>query len=144
MPTSSASARIAEWIVTTERKTIPSAALAVAGRACLDCVGAMVAGAADPLGRKIFDYVRAQGGLGSSSLVGTRHQTTASLAALANGTAAHALEYDDTTGFGHSSAVIVPALLASAESAAGVVSGVDVMSAYVVGLEVGIGFFRGG
>ena len=140
----SSSARLAEWIVTTERATIPPTALAAAARACFDCVGVMLAGAADPVGRRMRDYVLGQGAIGPSSVVGSGRRTTASLAALGNGTAAHALEFDDTTGFGHPSAVIVPALLALAESTAGPVAGADLTSAYVVGLEVGMGFFRGG
>ena len=144
MPTSTPGARLAEWIVDTDRATIPPTALAAAARACLDCVGVMLAGAADPIGRKMLDYVLGQGAVGPSAVVGSGRRTTPSLAALANGTAAHALEFDDMCGFGHPSAVIVPALLALAESAPGPVTGADVTSAYVVGLEVGMGFFRGG
>ena len=144
MPTSSLDARIAEWIATTPGTTIPRTALAAAARAFFDCAGVMVAGAADPVGRGMIDYVLAQGAAGPSSLVATGRQTTPPLAALANATAAHALEYDDTTGFGHPSAVIVPALLAHAEAAPEGVTGADVTTAYVVGLEVGIALFRGG
>jgi len=130
--------------VKTERGTIPATALAAAARACFDCVGVMLAGAADPVGRRMRDYVVAQGAVGPCSLVGTERPTAAPLAALANGTAAHALEFDDITGFGHPSAVIVPSLLALAESASGPSTGADVMTAYAVGFEVGIAFFLGG
>ena len=144
MPTSGAGARVAEWIVKTESRTIPATALAASARACLDCVGVMLAGAADPVGRRICDYVLAQRAVGPCSLVGTGHRTSASLAALVNGTAAQALDFDDVTGFGHPSAVIVPSLLALAESASDPSTGADVVTAYVIGLEVGIAFFRGG
>jgi 2-methylcitrate dehydratase PrpD len=144
MPTSSPDARLAEWIVDTERATIPPTALAAAARGVFDCVGVMLAGAAGPLGAKMRDYVLGQGAAGPSSVVGAGRRTTPSLAALANCTAAHALEFDDMAGFGHPSAVIAPALLAVAESAPDPVTGTDVTSAYVGGLEVGMGFFRGG
>jgi 2-methylcitrate dehydratase PrpD len=137
-------ARLAEWIVHTDRATIPPTALDAAARASFDCVGVMLAGAADPTGRKMVDYVLGQGAVGPSAIVGSGRRTTPSLAALANGTAAHALEFDDMSGFGHPSAVIVPAVLALAEAAPGPVTGADFTSAYVVGLEVGMGFFRGG
>jgi 2-methylcitrate dehydratase PrpD len=144
MPTSGAGARVAEWIVNTDRRTIPATAMAAAARGCFDCVGVMLAAAADPVGRRMRDYVVAQGATGPCSIVGTERRTAASLAALANGTAAHALEFDDITGFGHPSAVIVPSLLALAESASGPSTGADVVTAYVIGLEVGLAFFRGG
>src|SRR5688572_30754481 len=139
-----AGGRVADWIVTTQQETIPRAALEAAARACFDCVGVMIAGAADPVGFKMLDWVLAQGAVGPSAVVATGRRTTPSLAALANGTAAHALEYDDTTGFGHPSAVIVPALLALAEATPRAITGADVTAAYVVGLEVGLAFFRGG
>ena len=139
-----AGARIADWIVATKRETIPPAALEAAARGCFDCVGVTIAGAADPVGFKMLDWVLAQGAVGPSAVVATGRRTTPSLAALANGTAAHALEYDDTTGFGHPSAVIVPALLALAESVPRAITGTDLAAAYVVGLEVGLAFFRGG
>ena len=144
MTTAGAGARVAEWIVSTERTTIPATALAAAARGCFDCVGVTLAGAADPVGRRMHDYVGAQGAVGRCTLVGTGRRTAASLAALANGTAAHALEFDDVTGFGHPSAVLVPSLLALAESSSGPVTGADVVTAYVIGLEVGLAFFRGG
>src|SRR6187455_3039633 len=137
-------ARLAEWIVHTDRATIPPTALDAAARSSFDCVGVMLAGAADPTGRKMLDYVLRQGAVGPSAVVGSGRRTTPSLAALANGTAAHALEFDDMSGFGHPSAVVVPALLAVAEAAPGPVTGADLTSAYVVGLEVGMGFFCGG
>lgn len=57
-------------------------------------------------------------------------------AALYNGTAIHALDYDDVThpAYSHPSAVLVPALFALAPQARA--SGHDIVSAYVVGLEV--------
>jgi 2-methylcitrate dehydratase PrpD len=54
-----------------------------------------------------------------------------------NGTAAHALDFDNATNtmFGHVSATVIPALLAAAEAYGG--SGRDVLLAHVVGFEVG-------
>lgn len=52
---------------------------------------------------------------GSASLWGTADTLPASAAALVNGTAAHAYEFDDYGGCGHSGAVVVPAVCAVAE-----------------------------
>ncbi|HEY0337804.1 MAG TPA: MmgE/PrpD family protein, partial [Burkholderiales bacterium] len=54
-------------------------------------------------------------------------------AALINGTAAHALDYDDVAQRGHPSAVLVPAILAEAQALGA--SGKDMMVAYAAGYE---------
>jgi 2-methylcitrate dehydratase PrpD len=51
-----------------------------------------------------------------------------------NGTAAHALDYDDVALAGHPSTVLVPALLAEGEATGA--SGGDLLRAYLVGYEV--------
>ena len=52
---------------------------------------------------------------GSASLWGTHLTLPPSAAALVNGTASHAYEFDDYGGCGHSGAVVVPAVCALAE-----------------------------
>ncbi|MGH8699539.1 MAG: MmgE/PrpD family protein, partial [Burkholderiales bacterium] len=54
-------------------------------------------------------------------------------AALANGTAGHALDYDDVALEGHPSVVLVPAILAEGERLGA--SGRDLITAYVAGYE---------
>ncbi len=51
-----------------------------------------------------------------------------------NGTAGHALDYDDVALAGHPSTVLVPALLAEGEAIGA--SGADLLRAYLVGYEV--------
>src|SRR3546814_4657883 len=60
-------------------------------------------------------------------------RTTADCAALLNATSAHSLDYDDTSGESHPSAVLFPALLAVGEPFA---TGKDVLSAYIAGYEI--------
>ncbi len=69
-------------------------------------------------------------------MLGTDRRATASDAALANGTAAHALDYDDMcfVSLAHPSAPLVSALLAAAEVANA--SGRALLDAYVVGFEI--------
>ncbi|MFB9948439.1 MmgE/PrpD family protein [Rhizobium puerariae] len=71
---------------------------------------------------------------GEAPLV-TGGRQSPSVAALVNGTAAHALDYDDNfrSGMSHASAVIVPALLAVADRAGA--SGRGLVDAYLVALQ---------
>ena len=61
-------------------------------------------------------------------------------AAWINGTAAHALDYDDVGLRGHPSTVLVPAILAEAEALGS--SGADMIVAYVAGYETWAELFR--
>jgi 2-methylcitrate dehydratase PrpD len=97
----------------------------------IDCIGVMTAGAKeDPptLLRKVVAT-----GRGAAKLWPDGARAAPSDAALVNGTAAHALDYDDTGLKGHPSAVIVPAILAAAESAGA--SGSRMITAYLAGYE---------
>jgi 2-methylcitrate dehydratase PrpD len=73
---------------------------------------------------------------GGALLLGTDRSAAPTDAALYNGTVIHALDYDDVThpAYSHPSAVLVPTLFALATEAAA--TGCDIVSAYVVGVEV--------
>lgn len=133
--------RIAEFIVDTSPTDIPSESYAAAGVGCFDCVGVTLAGAAEPHGRMIADFVAQEGSRGECTVLGAGLRTSASMAALANGTIGHALDYDDMGGFGHPSVVLLPPALAIGERAG--VSGRELLAAYVVGFEVGRHLSRG-
>jgi 2-methylcitrate dehydratase PrpD len=113
----------------------PAAARAAAARALLDTVGVTLAGAAEPAAR-IVQRVVAQDGAGPCRVLGTALRSSAAQAALANGTAAHALDYDDMcfVSLAHPSAPLVAAALAAAEVAAA--PGGALLDAYVVGFEL--------
>jgi 2-methylcitrate dehydratase PrpD len=113
----------------------PSAARAAAARALLDTVGVTLAGAVEPAAR-IVQRVVAPDGTGPCRVLGTALHTSAAHAALANGTAAHALDYDDMcfVSLAHPSAPLVAAALAAAEIAGA--SGLALLDAYVVGFEL--------
>ena len=76
----------------------------------------------------------AEGGAGSSVVFGHRMSLPAPLAAMVNGTAAHALELDDFGGCGHSGAVVMPVVLALA--ARGRVSGKAALTALLAGYDL--------
>ena len=95
----------------------------------------MLAGAVEPAAEKVRAVVLAEGGGPLALVVGTRLRTSIAGAALANGTAAHALDLDDShhPGFLHPSAVLVPAVLALGEARGA--SGSETVAAYLAGLE---------
>ena len=131
-----ATAELAEWATGFGYADAPAELLRAAGRGLIDTIGVILAGAPEETALRAGLVARSQGGKPESSVLGTDLRTSASLAALVNGTAAHALDYDDTQGnvHGHPSAVIVPAALAVAESVQA--TGKQLVEAFVVGTEV--------
>ncbi len=116
--------------------TVPAGAREVAARALLDTAGVTLAGSTEPVARIVQALAGEEGGHPSCQVLGTPVRTGAALAALANGTAAHALDYDDMcfVSLAHPSAALVPAALAAGELAGA--SGAAVLDAYVVGFEI--------
>jgi len=112
----------------------PSAARVTAARAVLDTIGVALAGAGEPAARAVQRVIEKT--QGSCTVLGLASRATAGDAALANGTAAHALDYDDMcfVSLAHPSAPLVAAGLAAAESAGA--SGRALLDAYVVGFEI--------
>jgi 2-methylcitrate dehydratase PrpD len=109
-------------------------ALVLARNAMIDIVGCMVAGAADEASRRALAAV-ADLGTGPAHAVGSGVRLPAPLAALANGAAAHALDFDDNYHplAGHATAVLAPAMLALGEERRA--GGIQVLDSYIAGLE---------
>jgi 2-methylcitrate dehydratase PrpD len=83
---------------------------------------------------QILRKTLATGGPGEATLYLSDERCPAPDAAWINGTAAHALDYDDVALRGHPSTVLVPAILAEAEALDA--SGRDMLTAYAAGYEV--------
>ena len=117
------------------RAAPPAGARARAATAVLDTVGVILAGVSEPASLIVRRVAAAEGG-DACGVFGTATRASLSGAALANGTAAHALDYDDMcfVSLAHPSAPLVPAVLAAAESEG--LPGRAVLDAYVVGFEV--------
>jgi 2-methylcitrate dehydratase PrpD len=100
----------------------------------LDTVGVTLAGAQEPCAALLADAIGPAPG--SAVVFGTGRTTAALDAALINGTAAHALDFDDcnNTLGGHPSVPVLPALFALADEIGA--SGRDFVTAYVAGFEV--------
>src|SRR5213596_1607465 len=96
----------------------------------------MLAGAGEPAARAVRAVARAEGGTPLATVVGTRFVTSPGWAALANGAAGHAHDFDDTSFalLGHPSVPLLAAALAAAE--AETADGAAVTLAYLLGFEI--------
>lgn len=99
-------------------KDVSPAARQGATEAIRDTLACMIAGAGDPVVGMVRQAYRTSLSAGVSTAIGGGTGSPG-VAALINATAAHALDYDDTFRplMGHASAVLVPALLATAQAA---------------------------
>ena len=125
--------RFGEFVATA---AVPPAARVAARNAVLDTVGVALAGSREPAASMVREVARAEGGASRCLVLGTGERTGAGWAALANGTAAHALDFDDMcfVSMAHPSAPLVAAGLAVAELAEA--GGAALLDAYCVGFEV--------
>src|SRR4030095_3992939 len=130
-----ATEKIAGFIVDTGYEDIPRDAVEKAKRTALDCLGAALAGAVEPVSHAITGYVTKLGGPSQASVFGAGLKVSVQDAAMANGVIAHALDYDDCgVKIGHPSVLVLPAVLSLGEHLGA--SGRDLLAAYIVGLEV--------
>jgi 2-methylcitrate dehydratase PrpD len=115
---------------------LPDPVLAVARQCVLDYLGVAIAGADDPLIRILLEEISDAGGAPQASIIGHSLRLPMLSAALLNGAAGHALDFDDVNIAmpGHPSVAILPALLALAEAKGS--SGRDVLTAFVAGYEI--------
>ncbi|WHI45836.1 MmgE/PrpD family protein [Microbulbifer sp. VAAF005] len=131
----SAEFKLSQWAAS--RPVAPSdVAVDRANDALFDGLICMIAGSADETVRIVFEGAQKTHGTGSCKVIGTDMKLPPASAALVNGTAAHALEFDDNflPGMTHASAILAPALFALGQIMP--VSGQDILNAYIVGLEL--------
>jgi 2-methylcitrate dehydratase PrpD len=117
-----------------ETPDIPADVVEVAKHCILDWFGCALAGSREPAARIVFDEVRDMAG--PATAIGTELRLAVLPAALVNGTAGHALDFDDTNVVmgGHPTAPVLPAILAIAEERG--TSGPKLISALVTGIEL--------
>jgi len=129
------SRRIIRFITETNTKDIPPEIYEHAKIAFLDWLGVTLAGKNDPLVKKLIRYADLMGGDKHGTLIGRGIKKSLSQAALINGAASHALDYDDTlmTYVGHPTVTMIPSLLALSEWKEK--SGIDFLTAYIIGME---------
>jgi 2-methylcitrate dehydratase PrpD len=117
-------------------------AFSQAKAAITDTIGVTLAGAPEPCTQILFNVQGIGGAAGEALIFGTDRRTSALDAALVNGTASHALDYDDFSGVlgGHQSVPLVAALFAAGEERH--VTGRQLLLAYLVGVETEIRLAR--
>ena len=114
-----------------------SEAFAIAKTGIADTTATLFAGCCEPVvGLLLKHYAGLAGvsGAGAAPVPFAKLSLPSAQAACVNGTAAHALDYDDVALSGHPSTVITPAILAEGHVLGA--SGAEVLRAYVVGYEV--------
>lgn len=124
-------AGLGRFIAGLEYGDIPTGALGVVRQGFADTVGVMIAGYREPAVTLLIAALQPQSG--PSSLLLEDRSVAAPDAAWINGTAAHALDFDDVGMRCHPSAVLVPAILAEAEALGA--SGREMVAAFVAGYE---------
>jgi len=119
---------------------LPPASVRAAKAAVLDTVGVTLAGSGEPCARIVGKHL-SRGG--PSVVFGTPDRMAPLDAALVNGTASHALDFDDMQNNlgGHPSAPILPALFALADAEP--VDGPAFIAAFVAGFETECRIGRG-
>src|SRR5213594_2543738 len=128
--------QLAAYVVTESFEKLPEETVRAARRAIVDTLGVTLAGSVEPTAARVRALIAHRGAPDEATIVGTPLRASVEDAALANGTASHALDYDDLNQSlsGHPSAPILPAALALGERQR--VSGAALLAAFVVGVEI--------
>ena len=131
---------LADRISEVSYDALPAEAVEVAKRGILDTVGVTLAGARDETTAVVAAALRHTAAAGPALIFGSSEHIDVLNAALINGTASHALDFDDCSNSlgGHPSAPILPALWAIAPGA----SGKAFIAAYAAGVECETRFAR--
>jgi 2-methylcitrate dehydratase PrpD len=138
-------AYVASFVVNTGYEAIPQDVIELGKKSILDGFGLALAGSRAESGPLCLRYLDSLGSAqGSSSIVATSRKSAPQLAAMVNGVAIHADDFDDTQlavakdrVYGllvHPTVPVLPAVLALAEPRRS--SGRDFMLAYHLGVEV--------
>jgi 2-methylcitrate dehydratase PrpD len=126
--------KMAKFVVDFDFKDLPARGIEQAKISMLDSIGTALAGGTGPVGAMIVDFVNEMGGSSQARVIGKGIKTSVLNAALANGTLAHADDYDDQGGFGHAGVILTPTALALGEYLK--LPGKKLLEAYAVGFEV--------
>ena len=126
---------LADWAAGLRAEDIPPEVRDNAALRVLDTIGCALAGAPEDHAPSVLALASRWGGPGLCTIWGTVITAAPPQAALANGALAHGLDFDDThaDSLCHASSVLVPAVLALAESER--LGGSDALTALVAGYE---------
>ncbi|MDP6020837.1 MAG: MmgE/PrpD family protein, partial [Alphaproteobacteria bacterium] len=122
---------LGQFIADLSPNRIPDEAVRIAHMGIIDCIGTMIVGRTEPCTQILKDTLAP--GEGPATLYFSGEQSSGPEAGWINGTAAHALDFDDVALRGHPSTVLTPAILAEAEVLGA--SCRDMLVAYIAGYE---------
>jgi 2-methylcitrate dehydratase PrpD len=133
------SEEISQFVFNLKYEELPDPVIEKAKACIADCIAVTIAGLETAVSGLVSSYVKDAGGSPLATVVGRDWKTSPVNAALANGTTAHALDYDDYNSksngsMAHPSAVIWPAVFAVGESTGA--NGRLAITAYVAGTQV--------
>jgi 2-methylcitrate dehydratase PrpD len=133
MSTDSLAEQLARFTASLRYDTIPADVVASVRLRVLDVLGLALAASTRDFAAPVIGAVDVAAG--PCTIIGSRRIAMPAMAALANGTLAHGLDFDDTHAgsITHASAVVIPSALAVAEVSG--ISGRDVITAAVAGYE---------
>ena len=107
---------IADFVVGFDLARMPPLGIERARLAFIDTMAVMLAGSREQGSSIVCEMVRQEGAAPKVSVIGQSFRTSPQLAALANGVAAHIMDYDFSSLLGQPTSPIIPALLPLAES----------------------------
>lgn len=125
---------ISNFVSAIQLDDVPTRCVDAAVMGVADFVGVAVAGAREPAARLAAALVAPTAAEDAAPEIGSVRMLAPADAALSNGVAGHALDYDDVAIDGHTSAVLAPAILAEGHALGA--SGRDALAAYLAGYEV--------
>jgi 2-methylcitrate dehydratase PrpD len=123
--------KLAEFSLQLKLTAVPENAIASAKLAILDCFGVAILAVSQEAGSAILGLAEYENWHGPCTVWGSKLCASSRDAAFANGTLAHALDYDDG---GHASTYMLAAAMALAERSGA--SGKSLLEAFIVGREV--------
>ena len=128
---------IARWIATMRADAIDDLSLRWARHCLLDWLAVTIPGASEDLVNLLIEEALADEAEGSIPIVGRGENLSPSWAVLVNGSASHALDYDDVNRLfqGHPTVAVLPAVLIAGTTAGKSLD--QVLRSFVVGYEVG-------
>jgi len=134
--------QLAQHVLAFDKRQLTKASIAQAKVCILDAIGVTLAGYPEPCTQILLKTAGVATAPGPALIFGTALRTSALDAALINGTASHALDFDDFSGImgGHHSVPLVSTLFALAEERG--CTGEDLIAAYVIGVEVQVRLAR--
>jgi 2-methylcitrate dehydratase PrpD len=134
--------RLAERICAFRLEDMTARALTEARTAIIDTIACTLAGMPEACAQILLETPGVAEAPGPALVFGTSRRTSALDATLINGTASHALDYDDVSGVmgGHHSAPVTAPIFALGEQLK--VSGRRALAAYIIGVETEVRLSR--